>query len=171
MGFLDLRYFNLAILAKQGWRLLKNQESLLFKCFKARYFPRCNFLHANDSPNNSFVWKSIMAALPILRNGCYWRVGSGESIDVTKDKWIPNYPSNKLLHSVDDMEEGWKVSDLIDWNLHWWRRDILMAKFNRDEAQAIYRIPLSRRAVKDSMVWLHNRRGEYTVRSGYHVAQ
>ena len=144
MGFRDLRYFNLAMLAKQGWRLLKNQESLLFKCFKARYFPRCNFLHANDSPNSSFVWKSMMAALPILRSGCCWRVGNGESIDVTKDKWIPNYPSNKLLHPVIDMEESWKVSNLIDWDLHGWRRDILMAKFNRDEAEAICRIPLSR---------------------------
>ena len=46
-----------------------------------------------------------------------------------------------------------------------------MAKFNRDEAEVICRIPLSRQVVEDSMVWLHNRRGEYTIRSGYHVAQ
>ena len=55
MGFRDLSYFNLAMLTKQGWRLLKNQDSLLFKYFKARYFPQCNFLQANDSPNSSFV--------------------------------------------------------------------------------------------------------------------
>ena len=106
------------MLAKQGWRLLKDQESLLFKCFKARYFPKCNFLHTHDSLNSLFVWKSMMAALPILRSGCCWRVGNGESIDATNDKWIPNYPSNKLLHPVNDMEEGWKVLDLIDWDLH-----------------------------------------------------
>ena len=159
------------MLAKQGWRLLKNQESLLFKCFKARYFPQCIFLHANDLPNNSFVWKSMMVALPIFRSLCCWRVGNGESIDVTKDKWIPNYPSNKQLHSVIDIEEGQKVSNLIDWDLHRWRRDILMAKFNQDEAEAVCRIPLSRRVVEDSLVQLHNRRGVYTVRSGYHVAR
>ena len=106
------------MLAKQGWRLLKDQESLLFKCFKARYFPKCNFLHTHDSLNSLFVWKSMMAALPILRSGCCWRVGNGESIDATNDKWIPNYPSNKLLQSVNDMEEGWKVLDYIDWDLH-----------------------------------------------------
>ena len=70
MGFRDLRFFNLAMLAKQGWRLLKGHDSILFKCFKARYFPRCNFLHAADSPNSSYVWQSMMAEMPILRSGC-----------------------------------------------------------------------------------------------------
>ena len=44
MGFRDLRLFNHAMFAKQGWRLMHDQNSLFFKCFKARYFPRCHFL-------------------------------------------------------------------------------------------------------------------------------
>ena len=39
MEFRDLRSFNLAMLAKQGWRLIQDQDSLLFQCLKARYFP------------------------------------------------------------------------------------------------------------------------------------
>ena len=39
IGFRDLRTFNLAMLAKQGWRLLQQKESLLYKCFSAHYFP------------------------------------------------------------------------------------------------------------------------------------
>ena len=45
-----------------------------------------------------------MATMPILKSGCYWRVGNGEDIRVRKEKWIPNYPSNKVLHPV--AEEG-----------------------------------------------------------------
>ena len=82
MGFRDLRFFNLAMLAKQGWRLLHDRSSLLFQCFKARYFPRFNFLDAIESPNCSYAWKSMVAALPILKSGCCWRVGNGESIKV-----------------------------------------------------------------------------------------
>ena len=43
MGFQDLRSFNLAMLAKQGWKLLQEDGSLIYRCFKSKYFPRCNF--------------------------------------------------------------------------------------------------------------------------------
>lgn len=43
-----------------------------------------------------------------------------------------------------------------------------MATFNREDAGAIFRIPLSRKYVEDSIVWLQNKRGAYSVQSGYH---
>ena len=44
MGFRDLIDFNLAMLPKQGWRMIQDRDSLLLKCFKARYFPQSFFL-------------------------------------------------------------------------------------------------------------------------------
>ena len=114
MGFKDLRQFNLAMLAKQGWRLMQDQEMLAFKCLKARYFPRCHFLEASDSPNSSYTWKSIMAAKPILQRGSCWRVGNGETIQILKDAWLPNSPTNKVLHPIQNIEEGMMVAELID---------------------------------------------------------
>ena len=83
MGFHDLRNFNLTMLAKQGWTLLPKKDSLLYGCFKAKYFPRCCFLEAANIPNSSYVWKSQIAAKYILKKGCCWRVGDGCSIWVT----------------------------------------------------------------------------------------
>ena len=114
MGFRDLRSFNLAMLAKQGWKLLHHHDSLLFKCFKARYFSMCHFLEAMDSPNSSYVWQSMVAALPILKSGYCWRVGNGVSIRVHKHIWIPNYPANKFFHPAKEENEEWLVSELID---------------------------------------------------------
>lgn len=46
MGFKDLRTFNLALLAKQEWRLLQDETSMLHKMFKARYFLKSYFFEA-----------------------------------------------------------------------------------------------------------------------------
>ena len=62
MGFRDLKLFNLALLAKQGWRLQTNTSSLFYCVYKAKYFPRCDFLEANLGRQPSFAWRSIWAA-------------------------------------------------------------------------------------------------------------
>ena len=50
MGFRDLRAFNLAMLAKQGWTLLHDDSSLVYQCLKARYFPRTHLFVAKEFP-------------------------------------------------------------------------------------------------------------------------
>ena len=171
MGFRDIRSFNLAMLAKQGWRLLTNHDSLLYRCFKTKYFPRCTFLEAADHPNSSFVWKSLIAAQSILRKGCCWRVGSGSSIRVLTDKWLPHHPTNKILAPPNEVEEDWYVAELIDGNNFQWDHSIIDRAFSKFDAEAIYRIPLSRRYTSDVLVWLHNKNGRYSVRSGYYTAR
>ncbi|XP_075665170.1 uncharacterized protein LOC142634796 [Castanea sativa] len=141
------------------------------KCFKARYFPRVSILEATESPNCSFVWRSLVAALPILKNGHCWLVGDGVSVNVYRDRWFPNYPTNKLLLSVRDDEEEVMVSSLINHDLHVWRRDFIMENFNREEGEAICNIPLSRRRVPDSVYWKHSKDGKFTVKSAYKVAR
>ena len=36
--------------------------------------------------------------------------------------------------------------------------------------EAISRIPLSRRQVQDTLMWLYSKNGYYSVRSGYYIA-
>jgi hypothetical protein len=47
LGFRDLEFFNLALLAKQGWWLIHNLESLVAKIMRTKYYPSGTFLEAN----------------------------------------------------------------------------------------------------------------------------
>ncbi|KAL0006736.1 hypothetical protein SO802_008238 [Lithocarpus litseifolius] len=40
MGFRDLKAFNLALLTKQGWRIMENPNSLVHRVYKAKYFAK-----------------------------------------------------------------------------------------------------------------------------------
>ena len=151
--------------------MLQGDDSLLYKCFKARYFPRSSFLDAKESPSCSYVWRSLMVALPILRLGYYWKVGNGSSISVVWDRWIPNHPTNKIIHPRHELVGDLAVSKLIDSKLHAWRSDMIMAMFHKEDAEAICRIPLSRRSIPDSIIWLHNKNGKFSVKSAYKLAR
>ena len=157
MGFQDLRAFNLAMLDKQGWRMIQGNDSLLHKCFKARYFPRSSFLDAKESPGCSYVWRSLMAALPILKAGYCWRVSNGSSI--------------KVLHPSHDLLDEMVVSDLINTEINMWRSEFIHSNFHRDDAEAICRIHLSRRLVADSIIWSYNNNENFFVKSAYRVAR
>lgn len=69
MGFKDLKCFNLALLAKQGWKLQTNTSSLFYKAYKAKYFPGCEFVEANLGRQPSYAWRGIMAAQPLIKRG------------------------------------------------------------------------------------------------------
>ena len=67
MGFKQLKQFNLAMLAKQGWRLQTGTDSLLYRVFESKYFPNYEFVDASLGRNPSFAWRSIMAAQDIVK--------------------------------------------------------------------------------------------------------
>ncbi|GAA0175050.1 hypothetical protein LIER_28307 [Lithospermum erythrorhizon] len=73
-GFKDLESMNLALLAKQGWRVLTRQASLLYKRLKGKYFRRSSFLHAKLGANPSFGWRSLLEGRKVLLKGVRWRV-------------------------------------------------------------------------------------------------
>ena len=88
MGFRCLKSFNLALLAKQGWRLQTNSSSLFSRVYKAKYFLNRDFVNAMVGKKASFAWRSIMAAQHLVKRGLRWQVGDGWSIRVWQDQWL-----------------------------------------------------------------------------------
>ena len=50
LGFRDLKSFNLALLAKQGWQLQTNSTTMFSLVYKAKYLPWCSFVEADLGP-------------------------------------------------------------------------------------------------------------------------
>ncbi|XP_075655218.1 putative mitochondrial protein AtMg00310 [Castanea sativa] len=69
VGFRDVHAFNLVMLAKQAWRLIHRTHSLFYRVYKARYFPVCSFLEAELGSNPSFMWRSLLSARELIREG------------------------------------------------------------------------------------------------------
>ena len=93
-----------------------------------------------------------MATLLILKASYCWRVGNGNSIRVLGDRWIPNHPTNKVLHPNHDLLGEMAVLDLINLKIHVCRSELIHSIFHRDDAEAICRIQLSRRHMVDFII-------------------
>lgn len=89
LGFKSMAQFNVALLAKKGWRILNNPNSLVAKVLKAKYFPNVSFLDSRLGNNSSYTWKSIWATRGILEEGLCWNVGRGTNISALNEFWIP----------------------------------------------------------------------------------
>ena len=86
MGFRDMECFNVAMLARQGWRLLQHPDSLLARMLKARYYPRIGFMEAGTGYRPSYAWQSVLRGREALDKGLRWSVGNGDIIHVWEDK-------------------------------------------------------------------------------------
>ncbi|KAL0409590.1 UNVERIFIED_CONTAM: putative mitochondrial protein [Sesamum radiatum] len=114
MGFRNLHFFNLAMLAKQLWCILCHLESLLSLVLRAKYFPSGDLFMASIGSRSSFTWSSVMAALDLFKGGCRRRVGSGSLIRVWLDPWLPRPRSFCPITLASAELRGLYVSYLID---------------------------------------------------------
>ena len=150
MGFRELQCFNLALLAKLGWRIIQNPESLLSLVLKEKYFPGSHLMEATRGRNTSWGWKGIYEACQVLRCGLRWRVGDGSRINIRKDPWFPK-PSTFKVTPLASLQAT-MVSDLIEPSTCTWKTEMVMSGFNLDDVAPIFSIPVSRTGCRDRLV-------------------
>ena len=82
LGFRDLHEFNLALLAKQLWRILTKPNLLVSKLFKAKYFKGASIWKTESNGTDSWCWKSLLKAKDLLEEGMRKQVGDGATIHI-----------------------------------------------------------------------------------------
>ena len=153
MGFRDLKAFNLALLAKQWWRMLQSPNSLVHKVFKAKYVKTGSFSEAELGRRPSYAWRSMLAARKVVDSGSRWCRGNGERVHIWKDRWIPSPESFKVTSPIGGYTGMEKVSTLLDTDRRSWDVAKVKTIFLPHEAEVVLSIPISGRLPEDSVMW------------------
>jgi hypothetical protein len=166
LGFRDIELFNLALLARQGWRILTNPDTLSAKILKAVYYPTSDFLTAELGSHPSQVWRAIMEGRETLAQGLIRRIGTGENTYAWDDNWIPRDGAlrpfaSRMAHPPP------KVCDFMDQTARQWDEEKLNTWFFPLDVEVIKTIPISTRTQDDFWAWHYDRKGMFTVRSAY----
>jgi hypothetical protein len=157
LGFRDIHFFNMAMFAKQGRRLVHNPDSLCARVLKAKYYPEGDVLKAVPSQNMSYTWRSILEGLDVLKAGLIWRVGDGSNINIWQDPHLPREWSrlpvtprrNSLLT---------KVSELIDRATGKWDEELVTQTFWPQDTELIL-ATLVHTELDDLVAWHYGSRG------------
>jgi hypothetical protein len=142
IGFRCIEPFNLALLARQAWRLVQDPDSLSARILKVVYYPESDFLGADLGSSLSHVRRSIMEGNEVLLHGLIRRVGTGADTHIWSMNWLPRdgrlWPIASLWLDPPKL-----VSDLIDTTRICWDRQKLLHFFHPMDVEVINNIPLS----------------------------
>ncbi|PNT63269.1 hypothetical protein BRADI_4g13587v3 [Brachypodium distachyon] len=143
----------IALLARQAWRILHDPSSLSARVLKAKYFPDSELLEADLGSSPS--------------HGLIKRIGSGKETRIWWDNWLPR---DSLLRPVGRKSANPPklVSDLINADRCW---DV--AKLNEHffpmDVDVIMNIPLGTTTRSDFWAWHFEKTGVFSVRSAYRM--
>jgi hypothetical protein len=171
MGFRDIVLFNKVMLAKQGWIILQNPTSLTAQIFKAKYYPRGDFMGAAIGNQPLYAWRSIWQARELLSQGLVWRVGDGKSSKIWRDCWLPTPHTFKVQICPLSMDSNSLVASLFDQLTRNWNSDLLQEVFQCEEALVISNIPLSPLQPPDWLIWRGTTNGVFTVHNAYYLGK
>jgi hypothetical protein len=168
LGFRDMELFNIALLARQAWRLLSNPTSLSARILKALYYPENDILTADLGPRPSKIWRAISEGRDALKLGLIKRIGSGEQTRIWSDNWLPRDSRRCPVVSINEYSPVW-VSQLIDHANRSWNLEQLRLNFLPMDIEIIRSIPLGLANHEDFWAWHFEKHGNFSVRSAYRM--
>ena len=160
MGFKDLHCFNMALLAKQCWRLLCEPEALCARVLRAKYFPDGDLLNCSLKKGSSYTWQSLWSGIQTLKREHIWRVGEGSQVNIWNGPLIPISPTQRVMTPRGNRVIT-KVSELTDTDNRTWDEQLLNELFWPIDVRQIMNIPLALGMMEDFISWHFNRNGTF----------
>lgn len=171
LGLRPAKEMNKALIAKVGWRLLWDKDSLWARVLRSKY--KVGHVHDHTwvvpKSNWSSTWRSVAAGLrEVVSQGLGWVLGDGKTIKFWSDRWLIGDPLSASVTALLPPEElGKRVADYWLQGLGWdrmklsqWLPESIIMKLL---AVVVNNLP----GVHDSLSWQGTSNGAFTVSSAY----
>ncbi|KAL8148634.1 hypothetical protein AgCh_005843 [Apium graveolens] len=147
-----------------------NLGSLVSRIYKARYYPKDDFLNTTVAGNPSFIWRSIWESKDPLKSGARWIVGSSKDINILHQPWLADVEHPYISSTTLGLEDA-KVVSLMNMDSKSWDVELISDMFNDRDKLCILNIPFSADMNIDKLYWVGEMSGSYSVLSVYKMIQ
>ncbi|CAL1353594.1 unnamed protein product [Linum trigynum] len=173
LGIRPTRNVNLAMLAKGGWRLLQEKDTLWVQLARSKYGKgRDNLDILRNSQGSSFTWKSFAKAASLVKQGCAWNIHKGNKTKFWADIWIAQVPLQELATgTIPEEDRDAKVADFVDEEGRW-----KVEKFTNilppEIQHQITAVAVDHMAAEDDTIfWQNTSDGKFSTKSAFCMLQ
>ncbi|XP_030495226.2 uncharacterized protein LOC115711025 [Cannabis sativa] len=170
LGFKKFEDLNFALVAKLGWNLAAESNTLWCQFFKDKYFRRsCSFWSAPKSNLWSYGARSIMATRDFIRDESCFAIGNGELVDIWHTPWLPGYGWERYVASFNPRicEKGVRASSLLIPGSGEWNREALESWFFPSMVRDALEVPRLSMTATDELFWEAAPDGRFTVKRAF----
>lgn len=168
LGLRSMSKSNISFMAKMGWKLLTEPESLWASVLRGKFIQQTHFFDSQSSPQASYTWKSIQKGKELLKKGTRWAIGDGKQTKFWTDLWVGDEPLIRLVAShISESDKLKSVWDYTDGRGNWLWEDfahllphlvilhIRAIKLSMDETNP------------NTMIWRGSTNGRFNTKSAY----
>ncbi|CAL1384433.1 unnamed protein product [Linum trigynum] len=127
-GIRPTRLANQALLAKGGWKLVSNDQSIWARVLRDKYArSREGRAVLQKQKGSSMAWRSFTSAINVLKKGYVIKVTNGRKTNFWHDPWVSQVPlidlateeisesrQARMVADLWDPDSGWKLSEFQD---------------------------------------------------------
>lgn len=166
LGIPSMRQSNAATLAKLGWRMLQEPESLWSRVLRGKYcHSRADIDVFQSVPRSSNTWKGIIHGSRILSKGLRMAIGNGCSTLFWFHSWLLEAPLvDSAIQIAPEEMQGMTVAEC--WNEGNWNWDLVTPYLPNSVLLKLLSVRISdQEDAPDKIFWNHTSFGDFTSKS------
>ncbi|XP_060959435.1 uncharacterized protein LOC133030647 [Cannabis sativa] len=166
LGFRKTVEMNQALLAKWGWDLLTENQSLCCQVLSAKYMRGRKFFDCTIRSSDSWFWRNVVRTKEILKKGACKLIADGRDTSIWNDPWITHGCTLFPKPNHNPRGEPEFVAELLlpDGN---WDTVKLDDLFDRETVGSILKGGKPNCQGKDRWVWTRDPKGVFSTKSAY----